>query len=158
ITLFVLPSCQIGWGQSNDVKYRDSTYYKAKAYYDSIAFHKASVLSSPKTKRIQKGLNHFYTHILGSRFNGAMLLARKGVIIFERYKGYANFDKKIPITKNTTFQLASTSKPFTSMGILYLQNKGKLKISDSIQKYFPKLDYPGVTIKTLLTHRSGLPE
>ncbi len=158
--LFLFPflqSCQTR-GESSEEDYIDSSYFEAKAYYDSVAFHKKSVLSSPETKKIQKGLNYFYNHTLGSRFNGSMLVARKGVIIFEKHQGYANFATKTPITKNTTFQLASTSKPFTSMGILYLQKEGKLKVSDSIQKFFPKLDYPGVTIKDLLTHRSGLPE
>ncbi|HLR38018.1 MAG TPA: serine hydrolase domain-containing protein [Chitinophagaceae bacterium] len=157
VLLPFIQACQTGKGQSSQ-SFLDSSYYSAKAYYDSISFHKQSVLSSPETKKVQKGLDHFYNHVLGSRFNGAMLVAKKGVVIFEKYQGYANFEKKIPITKKTGFQLASTSKPFTSMGILYLQSKGKLKVTDSIQKFFPKLAYPGVTIKDLLTHRSGLPE
>src|SRR5699024_6283789 len=112
-------SCQIGKGQSNDADQLDSSYARAKAYYDSIDFHREAILASPETKRIQAGLNHFYDHVLGPRFNGSMLVARKGIIIFEKHRGYADFSQKIPITKNTTFQLASTSKPFTAMGILY---------------------------------------
>lgn len=146
-------SCQHSTGQG----YGDGHYSEAKAYFDSIALHKDAIRSSAETREMVKGLNDFFAHNLGSSFNGAMLVARKGVVIYEKYQGTANFSKNRPIDKETTFQLASTSKPFTAMGILYLQQKGKLSINDPIQKYFPNLDYPGVTIKTLLNHRSGLP-
>lgn len=154
-----LQSCQTGKGQSNeDGQYGNYAYARAKAFYDSIDFHREAILSSPETKMIQQGLNHFYRNTLGSNFNGSMLVAHKGVVIFEKHQGYADFEKKIPITKNTGFQLASTSKPFTAMGILYLQQKGKLSLTDSVQKFFPEFPYPGVTIKNMLNHRSGLPK
>jgi CubicO group peptidase (beta-lactamase class C family) len=148
----VYESCQntVGRGYGNN-------YHKAKAYYDSLAFHKEAILSSPETKKMEKGLNDFYSHQLGRNFNGAMLVARKGVVIFEKYQGYADFTNKLPIDRKTTFQLASTSKPFTAMAVLYLQQEGLLQIKDPVQKYFPKFPYRGVTLKTLLNHRSGLP-
>lgn len=146
-------SCQRTAGHDNGT----SSYDRAKAYYDSLAFHREAVLSSAETRKMIAGLESFYTHDLGSRFNGAMLVARKGVVIFEKYQGYANFSTKTPIDRYTSFQLASTSKPFTAMAVLYLQQQGRLDIHDPIQKYFPKFPYPGVTIKSLLNHRSGLP-
>jgi len=145
--------CQRTVGRNNT----SSNYDRAKAYYDSLAFHREAILSSPETKKMVNGLADFYKKDLGSRFNGAMLVARKGVVIFEKYQGYANFSTKTPIDRNTSFQLASTSKPFTAMAVLYLQQKGRLHITDPIQKYFPRFPYPGVTIKSLLNHRSGLP-
>jgi CubicO group peptidase (beta-lactamase class C family) len=146
-------SCQNTVGRS----YGKKDYNKAKAYYDSLAFHREAILTSPETITMVKGLNNFYHHYLGKNFNGAMLVARKGVVIFERYQGFSNFADKTSITKQTTFQLASTSKPFTAMAVLYLQQQGQLRITDSIQRYFPKFPYKGVTIKSLLDHRSGLP-
>lgn len=154
IVLFAY-ACQHSTGQG----YTSQSYAEAKAYFDSVAAHHETVLSAPETREMVKGLNHFYSNNLGPNFNGAMLVARKGVIIYEKYQGYANLKDKTPIDNKTTFQLASTSKPFTSMGILYLQQKGLLSVDDPIQKYFPELkNYPGVTIKTLLNHRSGLPK
>lgn len=149
-------SCQSGKGQPANDGIED-VYSLTKAYYDSIDLHRKAILSSPETKEMKDQLEDFYDHILGPNFNGAMLVARKGVVIFERYQGYANFDEKKKINRNTTFQLASTSKPFTGMAILYLQQQGRIKLSDSIQKFFPKFPYHGVTIKDLLDHRSGLP-
>lgn len=146
-------SCQRTAGRNNT----SSSYDRAKAYYDSLAFHREAILSSTETKKMVAGLETFYNHELGSRFNGAMLVARKGVVIFEKYQGYANFSTRTPIDRNTTFQLASTSKPFTAMAVLYLQQEGKLHITDPVQKYFPHFPYAGVTIESLLNHRSGLP-
>lgn len=152
VAVFVY-ACQHTTGQ----EYSNQRYKEAKSYFDSIAMHREAILSSPETRIMIKGLDHYYTHNLGSHFNGAMLVARKGVIIYEKYQGLADISHKTPIDKYTTFQLASTSKPFTSMAILYLQQEGRLNINDPLTKYFPKLNYPGVTIKTLLDHRSGLP-
>lgn len=117
----------------------------------------AAILSSPVTKEMVSGLENFYAHKLGRYFNGAMLVAKKGVVIFERYQGTANFSKKTPVDTHTTFQLASTSKPFTGMAVLWLQQQGKLSINDSIQQFFPRFPYHGITLKMLLSHRSGLP-
>lgn len=146
-------SCQRTSGKNNT----DGNYNRAKAYYDSLTFHREAILSSPETKEMVKGIDDFYTHDLGNNFNGAMLVARKGVIIYEKYHGYADFADKSLIGRQTTFQLASTSKPFTAMAVLYLQQQGKLHIQEPIQKYFPAFPYQGVTIKSLLDHRSGLP-
>jgi CubicO group peptidase (beta-lactamase class C family) len=137
--------------------YNEHSYNRAKAYYDSLAFHREALLSSKTTKEIKAGLNEFYTHALGRNFNGAMLVARQGVVIFEKYQGFSDFSNQVPIDRQTTFQLASTSKPFTAMAILYLQQEGLLNINDPIQKFFPQFPYQGVTLKTLLNHRSGLP-
>lgn len=146
-------SCQNTSGRSVEAE----KYNRAKAYYDSLAFHREAILTSPETHTMVKGLDHFYDHYLGRHFNGEMLVARKGVVIFEKHQGYADFATKTPIDAQTTFQLASTSKPFTAMAVLYLQQEGVLRITDSIQKYFPDFPYKDVTIKTLLDHRSGLP-
>ncbi|MEN7548707.1 serine hydrolase domain-containing protein [Rapidithrix thailandica] len=91
------------------------------------------------------------------RFNGQVLVAHRGEVFFEKSYGYANFEEKTPFTQSTHFQIASLSKQFTSFGILYLQQKGKLSIDDSLQKYFPELPYPGITLKHLMNHTSGLP-
>lgn len=117
----------------------------------------AAILASPLTKEMVNELGVFFEHKLGRYFNGSMLVARKGVVIFEKYQGFGNFSNKTPIDRHTSFQLASTSKPFTGMGILWLQQQGKLSINDSIQQFFPKFPYRGITLKMLLSHRSGLP-
>jgi CubicO group peptidase (beta-lactamase class C family) len=53
--------------------------------------------------------------------------------------------------------IASSGKTFTAMALLRLVQENKLSLDDSLQKFFPGFPYEGVTVKTLLNHRSGLP-
>jgi len=91
-------------------------------------------------------------------FSGAVLFADHGKIVYKHAFGYANHKLKTELSTNTKFQIASVSKPFTSFAILLLKQRGKLALEDSVQKYFPKFPYKGVTIKLLLIHKSGIPE
>mgnify|MGYP001546062255 CR=1 FL=1 len=90
-------------------------------------------------------------------FNGNVLVAKNGKIIFQKSFGYADFDTKRLLNDSSVFELASVSKQFTAMGILLLVEKGKIKLSDSLRKFFPQLPYHNITIRNMLTHTSGLP-
>lgn len=119
---------------------------------------KEAVLKSPRTIQMQHELEAFYNgKLLRSGFNGAMLVARKGVIIFEQYHGYENSRTKIPVIDSSSFQLASVSKTFTGAAVLWLAQKEKLNLDDSLQKFFPEFPYKGINVRMLLSHRSGLP-
>ncbi len=92
-------------------------------------------------------------------FNGNVLIADKGKIIFEQSYGLANEETKTPLNKQTIFELASVSKQFTAMGIVLLQKQGKLSYEDKLSKYIPELAFYGdITIRNLLNHTSGLPD
>lgn len=91
-------------------------------------------------------------------FSGVVLIADKGKPIYEKAFGYKNFETKAPITTSSIFELASVSKQFTAMTILMLKQEGKLAYDDLIEKYIPGLPYPGITIRHLLNHTSGLPD
>jgi len=91
-------------------------------------------------------------------FNGTILVAKNGKILYENQAGYANFKKKEPLKKESIYQLASVSKQFTAAAILILQERGQLKLSDSVTTYFPDFPFKDVTIKHLLNHTSGLPK
>jgi len=90
-------------------------------------------------------------------FNGTVLIAQKGVTIYENAFGYRDYTSKTPLTLNSAFQLASISKTFTGVAILMMIQEGKLRLYDSIQKYLPGFPYHGITVGELLSHRSGLP-
>lgn len=99
-----------------------------------------------------------YDSMLGKHgFNGGILVAKNGEVLFEDYQGYANLATKDTITSNTTFHLASVSKTFTGMAIMKLWEEDKLNLDDSLQVFFPKFPYSGITVRMLLNHRSGLP-
>lgn len=96
--------------------------------------------------------------LLKSGFNGSILLAKNGEIVFEDYRGLINFKTKEPITPNSPFHIASVSKTMTAAVILKLMEEGRIYLEDGVEKYLPVFPYPNITIKDLLTHRSGLPK
>lgn len=84
-------------------------------------------------------------------------MAKNGEIVFEDYHGIYNLKTKENISSTTPFHLASISKTFTGMAILHLWEQGKISLEDTVQRFFPAFPYHNVTIKELLSHRSGLP-
>jgi len=99
----------------------------------------------------------FDSTLIKRGFNGSILIAKDGGILYEKYHGKVDLRKPDSIQPSTSFHIASASKPFTGMAILRLVQEGKLSLSDSMDKFFPGFPYPGVTVKTLLNHRSGIP-
>lgn len=91
-------------------------------------------------------------------FNGNVLIAQEGKIIYEKAFGYADLKARTPLNIESTFQLASISKQFTAMAIMMLYDEGKLNFTDTVQRFFPEFPYKNITIRELLAHRSGLPE
>lgn len=89
-------------------------------------------------------------------FNGSILVAKNGEVLFEDYKGFSNFKTKEPITPNTPFHLASVSKTFTGMAIMKLREQGKLSLDNTVNDFFPTFPYQNITVQQLLNHRSGL--
>jgi len=114
-------------------------------------------LTGPEAEHYTTMTEHFFDPMLAGRFNGSILVAKNGVILFERYKGFRNPRRRTDsITEHTAFHLASISKTFTAMGTLKLWQEGKLDIHDPVSKYLTGFPYPQITIETLLNHRSGL--
>ncbi len=95
--------------------------------------------------------------LLRRGFSGGILVAKKGEILFERYQGFRDSRQKVPMNDSTALHLASTGKTFTAVATLQLVKEGKISLDDSVQRFFPKFPYPGITVRSLLNHRSGLP-
>jgi len=90
-------------------------------------------------------------------FHGAVLVAKNKKIVYQNQIGTADFKKKTLLNKESVFQLASVSKQFTAAAIMLLQQRNQLKLTDTVNTYFPNFPYKAVTIKTLLNHTGGLP-
>lgn len=111
----------------------------------------------PGYKLTASKIDKFFKQKLKRRlFNGTILFAQDGKIVHKGAYGFANYKKKTPLEINSVFQLASVSKPLTAYAILYLYEQGELSLNDTIDKFIPEFPYKGITIKHLLTHRSGL--
>lgn len=96
--------------------------------------------------------NHFLNN-----FSGGILIAKNGVPVFEYYAGLEDRTLKDSVDANTPLQIASTSKPFTAAAVLQLVEQGKINLDDPVSKYFPGFPYTDVNVRSLLNHRSGLP-
>jgi CubicO group peptidase (beta-lactamase class C family) len=93
----------------------------------------------------------------------AVAVVEKDKIIYSKGFGYRDYENKIPVTQNTLFAIGSSSKAFTSGLLGILREEGKLSFDDSPIKHIPELRFYNdemnnlVTIKDIMTHRTGLP-
>ncbi len=116
-----------------------------------------SNLSAEQHKLAAK-LDVFFTGLHNSgAFNGSVLVSKAGRVIYRKSLGYLDRPAKNMLTDSSMFQLASVSKVITATAILMLHERKQLDISKPFTDYFPDFPYPGVTVKELLSHRSGLP-
>jgi CubicO group peptidase (beta-lactamase class C family) len=98
----------------------------------------------------------FFDSLFSHGFNGSLVVAHNGVVVYEKYSGFTDPRKhKDTVNAHTAFHLASVSKTFTAMAVLKLWEEGKLDIHDDISKYLAGFP-PGISIKNLLSQRSGL--
>ncbi len=116
----------------------------------------------PVSKEVSDRLNRacslwFDSSLLLKGFNGGIIVAKNGHIVFEKYTGTAHLPGSDLITAQTPLHIASVTKTFTAMAVLKLWQDGKLNIDDELSQYLPRFNYPGITIRSLLNHRSGLP-
>ncbi len=89
-------------------------------------------------------------------------IVKNGKLVFVKGYGYRDYEKKLPITANTLFQIASNTKLFTSTAIGLLVNEGKLDWDKPIKTFVPSIQFYNnelnntVTIKDMLSHRTGV--
>lgn len=91
---------------------------------------------------------------------GSLLLAKDGNVLYTRAIGFSHMDgnEKKPLSAVTRYRIGSITKMFTSVMILQLVEEGKLKLSDTLDKFLPQIPNAGkITIAHLLSHRSGIP-
>jgi CubicO group peptidase (beta-lactamase class C family) len=95
------------------------------------------------------------------RFNGTVLVAEGGEVIYKKGWGMANKEWNIPNGPETRFRIASMSKQFTAMLIMQLVEEGRIDLGDRLIDHIPefrKETGERVAVHHLLTHTSGLPD
>jgi CubicO group peptidase (beta-lactamase class C family) len=90
----------------------------------------------------------------------SVAVLRGDSVLLARGYGYANVEHHIPATDSTVYPVGSVSKQFTAAAIVMLAEQGRLGLDDPITRYLPEgsAPWPGVTIRHLLTHTSGVPQ
>ncbi len=92
--------------------------------------------------------------------SGELLVMHRGEPVHHRAFGFNDREARRPMTTNTAFAVRSMSKSFTGMAAQMLVEEGKLELDAPLAKYLPSFDNDrsrSVTIRHLLTHRSGFP-
>ncbi|MBZ0201832.1 MAG: serine hydrolase [Ignavibacteria bacterium] len=93
------------------------------------------------------------------QFNGSVLVAEDGNVIYSKGIGMADVEKQIPNKPDTKFRLASVTKQFTATLIMQLVEKGKIKLEGKLSDYLPyyrKDIGEKITIHQILSHTSGM--
>ncbi len=127
------------------------------------------------SERLEFLTSTFQKYVNNGELSGAVvLIARKGQIAYFKSFGKSDMEKNIPMEKNSIFRIASQTKAIISVGIMMLQEEGKLLITDPVGKYIPAFNETTVavpkedgeyeivkagrpvTIRDLLTHTSGI--
>jgi CubicO group peptidase (beta-lactamase class C family) len=106
-----------------------------------------------------KAAKYMQERVRVTGFSGAVLVAHDGRPVFRQGYGLANHEFNVLNTPETKFRLGSLGKQFTATAILLLEERGKLKVADPVNKYlsdWPKV-WDEVTIHHLLSHTGGLP-
>lgn len=92
------------------------------------------------------------------KFSGMFRVTHKDQIIYQRNEGYADFEHKVPFSKDSVFTLYSMSKPFCVIGLMALADKGLVDIYAHPGVYVPEAAQidERITVKHLMHHISGL--
>jgi CubicO group peptidase (beta-lactamase class C family) len=122
-----------------------------------VQFHSISAIAQSKVERLNDLMSQYVAH---GKFNGSVLVAEKGKVIYKKGFGLANMEWDIPNDSDTKHRLGSVTKQFTSMMIMQLVEEGKLKLDENISTYltdYPKETGDKITVHQLLSHTSGVP-
>ncbi|MEM6807053.1 MAG: serine hydrolase domain-containing protein, partial [Bacteroidota bacterium] len=88
-------------------------------------------------------------------FNGILLIAENGEIVFNRSIGYASFEEQIELSNDTPMPISSLTKSFTAMSIMMLAERQLLQLDEPVNKYLDNYPYPNIHIRHLLNHTAG---
>lgn len=133
---------------------------EVKKEEDSLDYYPPTPSALPRSefRKYHRELTaYFQDKLLRKGFNGSILVAKDGNIIYEKYAGKPDLRGADSLTDSTSLHIASVGKTFTAVAILRMVQDNKLSLDDTLTKFFPGLPYPGITVKMLLNHRSGLP-
>ncbi len=124
-----------------------------------VAFITATnAFAQQNVQKIDGLLKQYYDY---GQFNGSILVAEKGKIIYEKGFGMANMEWAIPNQPDTKFRIGSVTKQFTAALVLQLAEEGKIKLDGKISDYltdYRKDTGEKITIHQLLNHTSGIPD
>jgi D-alanyl-D-alanine carboxypeptidase len=130
-----------------------------KLFASLLAF---SLLASSKTQSLDTAkLDQFFDRLAEkNQAMGSLAIVKDGKVLYTRTIGYGqiNGTEKKPLTAANRFRIASIGKTYTAVMILQLVEERKLKLTDTLDGFFPQVpNAKKITILQMLSHRSGIP-
>lgn len=145
--LFMCFSC----GNSNESE-------KGTALKSQPVIHLKKIELSKEQKIMANRIDSMFRKFYQTRqFNGAVLVAKAGKIIYKNNFGIQNKRDNSPLSDSSMFQLASISKVITATAVLMLYERKLINLNKDVSEYLPDFPYKNIKVKELLSHRSGLP-
>jgi CubicO group peptidase (beta-lactamase class C family)/ketosteroid isomerase-like protein len=123
----------------------------------SVAQESADSVATDPEARVDQLMAKF----TGNETPGVVVgVVEHGGLVFQKAYGMANLTDGIAFQTDTRSNIGSVTKQFTAMGILLLQEEGKLSVDDDVRKYIPELKDFGVpvSLRNLLNHTGGYRE
>lgn len=124
---------------------------RANEAFDKMGFY----IHSRPFKSFSKHFADSIDDCFKTDFNGTVLIYKQGKLFKHAY-GKIGLRNSDVMRVDDLFQLASVSKTITAVAIMQLIENEKIQLEDSVQKFLPEFPYKGITIRQLLSHRSGL--
>ncbi|MFN0069453.1 MAG: serine hydrolase domain-containing protein [Limisphaerales bacterium] len=90
-------------------------------------------------------------------FSGAVVLMRRGEVVYRRGFGMANHAAGVPFTPDTPSDGGSVAKTFTAAGVWWLAAEGRLDLDAPVVRYVPEHPHAQTTVRHLIAHSNGLP-
>lgn len=116
-----------------------------------------SVSSYAQTFNKEKLDQYFHQLETNNKFMGSLAVSQNGKVIYVKSLGYADVTTQQKANENTKYRIGSISKTFTVVLVLKAIEANKLKLSQTIDKYFPTIiNADKITVQNLLNHRSGI--
>ena len=157
LLILVASSCKNETKEISEAELKDSELPKGILPKMKPLENESPKLTTDYIAEKQKKIDSFYNKTWpNNSMNGAFLVAKNGQILYEKYEGFANFRDKTPITNETPIHIASVSKVLTATAILKLVNAKRIDLDQKVTHYLKEFPYPEVTVRMLLSHRSGM--
>lgn len=95
--------------------------------------------------------------IAAHEFSGAIVLMRRGEVVYRSGFGMANHAAGVPFTPDTPSDGGSVAKTFTAAGVWWLAAEGRIDLDAPVVRYVPEYPHAQTTVRHLIAHSNGLP-
>lgn len=120
----------------------------------SVGIFASAFSQSVNTKKLDE-----YFQILeqNHKVMGSFAIAKDDKIVYSKAIGFSEAENRKKADQNTVYRIGSISKTFTSVLVMKAVEEGKMKLTDTLAKFFPEIkNADKITIENLLQHTSGI--